>query len=134
MKITKATEITNDDACYLIYGNPGFGKTTTISFIPGKTLVINIDKSAKVLAGNPNIDIADVDTHKIWDEWLTVVKELLQGQVSHTILSLWITYLNYLERVLPILAEMEKTIGYQRRQITRGSILRFWIVYEPCCN
>lgn len=79
MKITKATEITNNDACYLIYGNPGFGKTTAISFIPGKTLVINIDKSAKVLAGNPNIDIADVDTHKIWDEWLTVVKELLQG-------------------------------------------------------
>ena len=61
MKITKATEITNNDACYLIYGNPGFGKTTAISFIPGKTLVINIDKSAKVLAGNPNIDIADVD-------------------------------------------------------------------------
>ena len=79
MKITQATKITNDDACYLIYGNPGFGKTSAIKYIEGKTLVINIDKSAKVLAGCENIDIADVDTHKIWDEWLTVVKELLNG-------------------------------------------------------
>ena len=76
MKVTQATKITNDDACYLIYGNPGFGKTSAIKYIDGKTLVINIDKSAKVLAGCENIDIADVDTHKIWDEWLTVVKEL----------------------------------------------------------
>lgn len=79
MKITKATEITNADACYLIYGNPGFGKTSTIKYIPGKTLVINIDKSAKVLAGADDIDIAEIDTHKIWDEWLNTVKELLTG-------------------------------------------------------
>lgn len=79
MKITKATELKNNDACYLIYGNPGFGKTSAVKYIPGKTLVINIDKSAKVLSGCENIDIADVDTHKIWDEWLTIVKELLKG-------------------------------------------------------
>ncbi|AUN43436.1 NTP-binding protein [Streptococcus phage vB_SthS_VA460] len=79
MKITKAIKLKNNDACYLIYGNPGFGKTSSVKYIPGKTLVINIDKSAKVLSGCKNIDIADVDTHKIWDEWLTIVKELLKG-------------------------------------------------------
>lgn len=79
MKIVKATEVTNDDACYLIYGNPGFGKTTALKYIPGNTLVINIDKSAKVLSGCENISIADIDTHKIWEEWLSLVKELLEG-------------------------------------------------------
>ena len=82
MKITKATEIVENDACYLIYGNPGFGKTSTTKYLPGKTLVINIDKSAKVLKGIENIDIADIDTHKIWDEWLNAVKEILDGGAS----------------------------------------------------
>lgn len=79
MKITKATDITLNDSCYLIYGNPGFGKTSALKYIPGKTLVIDIDKSSKVLSGYENISIAEVDTHKIWDEWLDVVKELLKG-------------------------------------------------------
>lgn len=79
MKITKATDITLNDSCYLIYGNPGFGKTSALKYIPGKTLVIDIDKSSKVLNGCENISIAEVDTHRIWDEWLNVVKELLKG-------------------------------------------------------
>lgn len=79
MKITKATDITLNNSCYLIYGNPGFGKTSALKYIPGKTLVIDIDKSSKVLNGCENISIAEVDTHKIWDEWLNVVKELLKG-------------------------------------------------------
>ncbi|WP_153050868.1 AAA family ATPase, partial [Streptococcus suis] len=41
--------------------------------------VIDIDKSSKVLNGCENISIAEVDSHKIWDEWLNVVKELLKG-------------------------------------------------------
>ncbi|HHK1294007.1 TPA: AAA family ATPase, partial [Streptococcus pyogenes] len=64
------------------YGNPGFGKTSTAKYLPGKTIVINIDKSAKVLRGNENIDIADIDTHKIWGEWLDTVKELLNGAAN----------------------------------------------------
>ncbi|HEP3427465.1 TPA: AAA family ATPase, partial [Streptococcus pyogenes] len=63
-------------------GNPGFGKTSTAKYLPGKTIVINIDKSAKVLRGNENIDIADIDTHKIWGEWLDTVKELLNGAAN----------------------------------------------------
>ena len=79
MKIIKATDITLNDPCYLIYGNPGLGKTSALKYIPGKTLVIDIDKSSKVLNDCENISIAEVDTHKIWDEWLNVVKELLKG-------------------------------------------------------
>ncbi|HHJ8321011.1 TPA: AAA family ATPase, partial [Streptococcus pyogenes] len=58
------------------------GKTSTAKYLPGKTIVINIDKSAKVLRGNENIDIADIDTHKIWGEWLDTVKELLNGAAN----------------------------------------------------
>ncbi|HFI0332295.1 TPA: AAA family ATPase [Streptococcus suis] len=82
MKIIKATDITLNDSCYLIYGNPGLGKTSALKYIPGKTLVIDIDKSSKVLSGYENISIAEVDTHKIWDEWLDVVKELLKGEAE----------------------------------------------------
>lgn len=82
MKITKATEITNSNSCYLIYGNPGYGKTSTSKYLPGRTLVVNIDKSARVLKGIENIDIADIDTHKIWEEWLDVVKELMSGDAK----------------------------------------------------
>ncbi|HHK0182736.1 TPA: AAA family ATPase, partial [Streptococcus pyogenes] len=56
--------------------------TSTAKYLPGKTIVINIDKSAKVLRGNENIDIADIDTHKIWGEWLDTVKELLNGAAN----------------------------------------------------
>ena len=57
MKITKATELNNKKSCYLIYANPGMGKTTAIKFIKGKTLLIDIDKSSIVLKGEKNIDI-----------------------------------------------------------------------------
>ena len=82
MKIRKATEVSRENSCYLIYGNPGFGKTTALKTIPGKTLVIDIDKSSIVLAGCENISIAEINTHNIWDEWLKVVKELLQGEAK----------------------------------------------------
>lgn len=82
MKIKKATEITQGTATYLIYAAPGVGKTSAIKHIPGKTLVIDIDKSSAVLAGEAHIDIAEVDTHNIWDSWLEVVKGLLKGEAE----------------------------------------------------
>jgi len=83
MQITKATEITADKATYLIYANPGMGKTSAIKHFPGKTLVIDIDKSSSVLKGEENIDIADIDTHNIWKEWMDAVTELLKGDYSN---------------------------------------------------
>lgn len=83
MQITKATDITADKATYLIYANPGVGKTSAIKHFPGKTLVIDIDKSSNVLKGEENIDIADIDTHNIWKEWMDAVTELLSGDYSN---------------------------------------------------
>lgn len=79
MKITKATEISSKDACYLIYGNPGIGKTSVLKYLEGNTLVIDVDKSSKVLKGCENISIVNIDTHKIWEEWIELVKELIGG-------------------------------------------------------
>lgn len=77
MKIIKAKEITEPKHTYMIYANPGMGKTTSLKFIPGKKLVIDIDKSSSVLKGEDDIDIAEIDTHNIWEEWMETVKELL---------------------------------------------------------
>ena len=82
MKIKKATELNYDTATYLIYAQPGTGKTTALKYIPGKTLVIDIDKSSSVLSGAENIDVAEIDTHDIWDSWIETVKELLNGEAK----------------------------------------------------
>lgn len=80
LQIKKAIEINQNAATYLIYAQPGMGKTTALKYLPGKTLVLDIDKSSAVLAGAENIDIAEIDTHNIWDSWLSVVKDLLAGE------------------------------------------------------
>ena len=82
MKITKATDLTHKNSTYLIYGNPGMGKTSAIKYIKGKTLEIDIDKSSAVLKGVENIDVAYVDTHNIWTDWLDITKELLTTDVA----------------------------------------------------
>lgn len=82
MQITKATELTHDNSTYLIYGNPGMGKTTALKFIKGKTLVVDIDKSSTVLKGAENIDVAYIDTHNIWEAWLELTAELLTTDVA----------------------------------------------------
>lgn len=80
LKIKPAAEITYDQASYLIYGNQGVGKTTSLKYLPGKTLVIDVDKSSSVLAGEEDIDILEINTADIWDEWNTVVAELIQDK------------------------------------------------------
>lgn len=80
MNITKATEIDSKQSTYLIYAKPGMGKTTAIKFFPGKTLVIDIDKSSIVLKGEEKIDIVDIDSHNIWNSWLDLVTEMLKNK------------------------------------------------------
>ena len=82
LDINSAVNITEDKSTYLIYAAPGMGKTTAIKYLPGKTLVIDVDKSSAVLKGEPNIDIATIDTHNIWKEWLDTVSELVTGDYS----------------------------------------------------
>lgn len=79
IKITKATELTSELSTFLIYANPGVGKTTAIKHFPGKKLVIDIDKSSTVLKGEPDIDVAEINTHNIWEEWTELVADILKN-------------------------------------------------------
>ena len=66
----------------LIYGKPGVGKTSAIRNLRGKTLVLDLDDSSKVLAGAPNIDVQPFDRSKPseeWKEFLTDLKGRVQG-------------------------------------------------------
>lgn len=60
MEIKNAAEITKPSALRIIYGNPGLGKTSTIKYMPGKTLVIDVDGTSSVLKGFKNIDITTI--------------------------------------------------------------------------
>ncbi|WP_170240477.1 AAA family ATPase [Streptococcus hyovaginalis] len=62
MKITKASDLERTKNWrILIYGKAGLGKTSLIKYIPGKTLVLSMDNSEKVLTGSENIDVVNFD-------------------------------------------------------------------------
>lgn len=60
MEIKKATEIKRPEALRVIFGNPGMGKTSTIKYIPGKKLIIDLDGTSSVLRGESNIDVVEL--------------------------------------------------------------------------
>lgn len=82
MNITNAAEISEARATYLLYAQPGTGKTHTINFLEGKTLYVAIDKTQYPLKGNKNIDIMDFDTHNAWEEWNKLMKWLASNDLS----------------------------------------------------
>ncbi|WP_179394955.1 AAA family ATPase [Lacticaseibacillus absianus] len=66
----------------LIYGKPGVGKTSAIRNLRGKTLVLDLDDSSKVLAGLPDIDVQPFNRQHPSDEWkdfLTGLRARLEG-------------------------------------------------------
>lgn len=81
-RIQSATELTADKATYLIYGPQGAGKTTALKYLPGKTLVLDVDRSSSVLMGEKNIDILQVDTSNTWEDWIGIVGELMTGKIN----------------------------------------------------
>lgn len=76
MQITNAKDIESGIKTILIYSPPGMGKTSTVKFLPGKTLVLDIDRTTRVLKGMENVDIVYVDNTNTWDAWGKLVKEL----------------------------------------------------------
>ncbi|WP_339011882.1 AAA family ATPase [Lactococcus garvieae] len=62
MKITKAVNINRTQYWrVLLYGKPGLGKTSAVKGLKGKTLVLSLDNSHKVLSGIPNVDVRTID-------------------------------------------------------------------------
>lgn len=62
----------------LIYGKPGVGKTSAIRNLDGKTLVLDLDDSSKVLSGAANIDVQPFDRSKPSEEWKEFLKNLAE--------------------------------------------------------
>ena len=60
----------------LIYGKPGIGKTTLIKQLKGKTLVLWLDNSQRVLAGSENIDVVEFDREHPTDCMTNFLKEV----------------------------------------------------------
>ena len=61
MKIISAKNIKKPTALRVIFGNPGMGKTSTVKYMPGKKLLIDLDGTSSVLKGDNNIDIVSLD-------------------------------------------------------------------------
>lgn len=82
MKIVKAADIKTDKGTYLIYGAPGKGKTTSVKFFPGKTLVLDIDRTSRVLKGEKNIEIVYIDNENTWEDWGKTITDLSKNYVG----------------------------------------------------
>lgn len=76
MKIKSAEEIESGRGTYLLYGTPGMGKTSTVKYLPGKSLVLDVDRTSHVLKGCKNIDICYIDTKETWADWEQVLLDL----------------------------------------------------------
>ena len=63
MNITSASDMKRDENfCIMLYAEPGGGKTSTVQYLKGKTLLLDIDHTSRVLAGKDNIDVAKIDS------------------------------------------------------------------------
>lgn len=83
IKITKATDINRTENWkVLLYGKPGLGKTTAIKGLSGKTLVLDLDGSSRVLAGLKNVDVISFNREEpiqSMKEFLNESKNLING-------------------------------------------------------
>lgn len=81
-----ATGLTDSNHTYLIYGNPGMGKTYALGFLPGKILVIDIDGSSSTLKKHPNAEnifIHKINSSNVWDEWVAFVSDVVRNPETY---------------------------------------------------
>ena len=86
VKVIDGSELSNGNSTYMIYANPGMGKTYTLGFLPGKTLILDIDQSSSTLMNHPNkknLTIWQLDSSNMWDEWLDVVTMLVKDKEKY---------------------------------------------------
>ena len=84
--LTKATDLKNDQVTFLLYAAPGVGKTSEIKHMPGNKLVVDIDKSSSVLKGEETIDVLEIDTYDIWNQWMETIKFLQDNKDNYDII------------------------------------------------
>ena len=83
MKIIKASELKKgNNFSALIYAPPGTGKTTTIKYLPGRTLVVDIDRTTIVLAGEENIDIIYADLNDTEVGFKKMLKDIHENYIK----------------------------------------------------
>lgn len=84
IEIKSANELKRGhDFSALIYSAPGVGKTSTAKYLPGKTLVIDIDRTTNVLAGEENIDIVYLDTTQPFHSTKILLKEIYDNHLEN---------------------------------------------------
>ena len=84
IEIKSANELKRGhDFSTLIYSAPGVGKTSTAKYLPGKTLVIDIDRTTNVLAGEENIDIVYLDTTQPFHSTKILLKEIHDNHLEN---------------------------------------------------
>ena len=74
MNIIKAKDFKPVNLSVLLYGSPGMGKTTALGHLKGRTLLVDVDGGACVLAGAENVDIVRVSDNV--KEIEDIIKEL----------------------------------------------------------
>ena len=107
------------------------GKTSTFRYFPGKTLVLDVDRTSDVLRDCASIDILKIDNVKTWDDWQRVIMELYQnyrGQYDN----ICVDNISELERcILSDLGSQGKNMGvpaqgdYQKMQFRLVNSLRY---------
>ena len=73
MQILKMRDIKTGNQSALVYARPGMGKTTLLGMLPGKTLIVDVDRGSEVLAGKAG----DVDVCRL-NEDLSDLPQLCQ--------------------------------------------------------
>ena len=61
MQVLKAKDLIPKNLTVMLYSRPGIGKTTALGQLPGKTLIIDVDRGCTVLSGLKNVDIIQMD-------------------------------------------------------------------------
>ena len=131
MEFYRADEIKKAKATYLIYGNPGMGKTTTAKYFPGNTLILDIDRTSHVLKGCKNIDICEISNISTWKDWQETVIQL-EKEYKGVYENIVVDNISELERcLLSALGKEGKNQGvpcqgdYQKMQFTMVNSLRY---------
>lgn len=99
MEIINANDIDKTKGTYLIYAPPGMGKTSSIKYFEGNTLVLDVDRTTKVLKGQNNVDIAYIDTINTWESWTNTLL-LLESDYMNIYDNIVVDNISELERCL----------------------------------